>query len=145
MLRNFIFVLSLGALTVLVPACQSQQQTRPKQEPYEKLSPLENNSDPFAAADQPSLQGLDRSNWPGMTFSPADAGLSCMPRYFGQVPLGDDAISPLLPPMVDLQLAEAMACERAGNWNRENARDAVMAPPCAAVDVVMLPVNAIRQ
>ncbi|MCC6682780.1 MAG: hypothetical protein IT445_17910 [Phycisphaeraceae bacterium] len=141
MRNHLLLALSMAVLTVLVPACQSQQQTRPKQEPYEKLSPLQNNDDPFAGADQPSLQGLDRSHWPQMTFSPADAGLSALPAYFGHVPLGDDAISPLLPPAIQMQIAEATSGQRAGNWNGDNARDAVTAPFHAAVDVALLPVK----
>ncbi len=76
------------------------------------------STDPDAVT--PSMGAFNRANWPKVKFMPADGRTVHNPSYYGEVPLGDDAISVISPPDPVWRMQEALSGAKPGNWDAQN-------------------------
>lgn len=100
-------------------------------------------------AELPQLQAepisMDRSDWPTIVISPADGKTTHNPAYMGDVPMGEDIVSPLHASDPVWQIEEALRGADAGNWNGENLADLGAQPFIALGRFIAIPFFAILE
>lgn len=86
---------------------------------------------------------MDRSDWTAIVVSPEDGSVTHNPHYMGNVPLGEDEVSPLHAPDPVWQIQEALRGANSGNLNGENLSALGAQPFIGLAQFVLIPVHAV--
>lgn len=86
---------------------------------------------------------MDRSAWPTIVIRPEDGSVTHNPHYMGNVPMGEDEVSPLDAPDPVWQIQEALRGAYAGNYNSENLSALGAQPFIGLAQFALIPVRAV--
>lgn len=90
-----------------------------------------------------SINDLDRSAWPTVTFGEGNGRTWHYPTYFGDVDRGEDQISPLEAPRFQWRIDEAMSGDSAANFSSQNLVDSLVKPVDFGINIMLLPIRAV--
>jgi hypothetical protein len=86
---------------------------------------------------------MDRSDWPAIVVTPEDGSVAHNPHYMGNVPLGEDIVSPLHAPDPVWQIQEALRGAEAGNLSGENLSALGAQPFIGLAQFALIPFRAV--
>lgn len=101
------------------------------------------DADAVIAYPAPPVDLMDRTTWPAIVVTPADGKVTHNPTFMGEVPMGEDIVSPLHAPDPVWQIQEALRGEEAGNLNGENLSALAAQPVIATAQIIAMPFRAI--
>jgi len=102
-------------------------------------------ADPEATAPVGGPISMDRADWPSLTVTPASGRVTHHPHFVGDVPMGEDAVSPLHAPDPVWQIQEALLGAEAENWSGHNLTDLGAQPFAGLAQFVVMPFQAVLE